>query len=48
MTDHNTIVTDGGTRATCTCGWYSRWAVADGSAYEDAAAHKRRYAKEEA
>ena len=48
MTEHNTTVTGNGTFATCTCGWYSRWAAADGSAYEDAAAHKRHHAKEEA
>ena len=46
MTKHSTTVTDGGTRATCICGWYSRWATADGSAYEDAATHNRRYAEE--
>lgn len=48
MTEHNTTVTGNGTFATCTCGWYSRWAAADGSAYEDAAGHKRHHAKEEA
>ena len=44
MTEHNTTVTGNGNFATCTCGWYSRWAAAD----EDAAAHKRHHAKEEA
>ena len=48
MPEHETSVTDGGRTATCTCGWYSRWAAADGSAYEDAAGHKRHHAKEEA
>lgn len=48
MTKHTTTVTDGGTRANCTCGWTSRWVSADGSAHEDAAAHTRRHAKKEA
>ena len=48
MTEHITAVTDGGTRVTCTCGWYSRWHIADGSAYEEAAAHKRSYTEGEA
>lgn len=42
-TEHKTSVT-GGVTATCTCGWTRTWHAADGSAYEDASAHARRFA----
>lgn len=47
ITEHHTAVIDGGHTATCACGWRGIcWTYADGSAYEDAAAHKRYYENE--
>lgn len=48
MTSHETTVTtfDTGVRWNCTCGATGRWDVADGSAQQEAYAHKSRAEQE--
>lgn len=43
MSEHSTKtekLQNGSVKASCTCGWISRWSVADGSAEQDASLHK--------